>query len=156
MPIGYGMQRPVDQYQQGGGAKQQCQKVEPQAPYGLDGETQIEAFASDKFVWCQAAYQRITPWPYQVVGGCIPTVLGGCLCPAHHRLGYYQLGLPGVTRHFFHGLRDLLSRAFAVQYKTGQKPQRLQGAADRFNQLAPVNLANKAQAVDDVADGQVG
>ena len=62
----------------------------------------------------------------------------------------------GVACHFFQCLGDLLARAFAVQRKAGQLLECQQRTADRLNQLAPVHLANQAQAVDDVADGEVG
>ena len=102
--------------------------------------------------------------PYQLVGGSVLTLLGRCqfrcqfrcVCPAYHRFSHCQLGLRRIACHFFHGLRNLLACAFAVQCKTGQLLKHLHRTADRLNQLAPVNLAYQAQAVDDVADGQVG
>ena len=61
----------------------------------------------------------------------------------------------GVPCNFFHGLRDLLAGAFAVQRKIWQLAQHLQRMADRLNPFAPLNLSDHAQTVDDVADGQV-
>ena len=78
------------------------------------------------------------------------------LCAADYCVGHSEFGLPGVAGNFFHCLRNLLARAFAVEGKAWQLPQHLQGAANRLNQLAPVDLAYQAQAVDDVADGEVG
>ena len=73
--------------------------------------------------------------------------------PAHHCNSDCQLGVTRVTCYFFHRLRDLLARTFAFQRKAGQLLQHLHGATDGLNQLTPVNLANQAQAVDDIADG---
>ena len=78
------------------------------------------------------------------------------ICLAHYRHGYCQFGLQSIARHLFKRLCDLLAGAFTVQHKAGQLLKRLQRTADRFNQFVPVKLAYQAQAVDDVADGQVG
>ena len=104
----------------------------------------------------QTFKQRINAWSDQLVCGAALTVWGGCCCPKHHSLGYRQLTLRRVSCHFFHGMCDLLTRAFAFQCKAGQLKQYLYGTADRLNEFTPVNLAYEAQAIDDVADGQVG
>ena len=90
--------------------------------------------------------------------------LGGVCCQVgrhrlgrrHHCLGHLLLGFSAVARQLLHGPGDLLSRAFAFAGKAGQVPQHLQGAADGLDQLDPVNLANRAQRGDDVANRQVG
>ena len=81
-------------------------------------------------------------------GGCLPGDL-------QHSLGNCQFGFFSITCNLFHSLRDLLARTFAFPRKTGELCQHTQGPADRLDQLDPLDLANQAQAVDDVADGQV-
>ena len=69
---------------------------------------------------------------------------------------YRQFRYARATSHLFHGLRDLLARAFAFQCKVGGLAKHPQRAADGLYQLTPLQLTNQSQAVDDVADGQVG
>ena len=166
LPIGQIVQRPHRQQHQRNGAQKQRQQINAYPPGRTNRRKfcryplQETAFVFDRLITLQALYQGSTPCTYQVITSCVFAVAGisRCtdLCPCDHCIGHYQFSLAGVARHFFQCLRYLLAGQLAVQRKTGQLPQRLQRAADRFNHLVPVKLADQAKAVDDVADGQVG
>ena len=72
-----------------------------------------------------------------------------CLCHAAFRQA-------DVPRDFLHRLRHLLTCTFAVACKVGQLLEHAQRTAHRLNQFNPFELTNQAQAVDDVANRQVG
>ena len=74
----------------------------------------------------------------------------------HDRLCNAAFRQADIPRDFLHRLGNLLTRTFAVTCKAGQLLEHAQRTAHRLNQFNPFDLTNQAQAVDDVADCQVG
>ncbi|MCY1519163.1 hypothetical protein D9M68_539080 [compost metagenome] len=73
-----------------------------------------------------------------------------------HGLRHFALGPFGAACHLLHRMRDLLAREFALVRKARQFAQHAQRAAHRFDEVAPLDLADHAQGRDDVADREVG
>ncbi|MDQ0570006.1 hypothetical protein QFZ42_001840 [Variovorax paradoxus] len=73
-----------------------------------------------------------------------------------HGLRHFAFGPLGAARHLLHRMCDLLAREFALVRKVRQFAQHAQRAAHRFDEVAPLDLADHAQRRDDVADREVG
>ena len=77
-------------------------------------------------------------------------------CLLQDGLRHLALGAAGGTRQLLHHVGDLLPCAFAFPAEAWQPAQHPQRAADRFDQVGPLELSDRAQRGDDVADRQVG